>query len=345
MPTLTIPSPAGTFNVIIKDADGATVYSGTQGNAPFDPGISTPGDYTVYVNYNGNQNAFCFTIPPCECYIPAEVQIIDNGLGMRFAWVDFEIDPETFCPFFMQINFGNTATTTYDYPIGIPSLLSMAEVSPGRYRKVITLTPDAEFFTYRVSNYPYGFNPDYVCAEAVTIFYECISPEAAVGNISIVNDQDTGNYYLRLGFQNHCNDATCESITVNYLQPGPGGDNGSYTFTPDCSDYPGITYNDLLLSPNADLSKSYRITLIGCCGLLLDNTFIPCRGVADIDLATSIVKIGSVYYLRIIAANCGVTCHNLHIIATQTHYPGTPGANDGVTTDITFDCDGVFPQI
>jgi hypothetical protein len=60
--TLQITAPiGGTFDVVIKNSGGATVYSATHGNEVFDPAISTAGDYEMFID-GADTPVYCFTV-------------------------------------------------------------------------------------------------------------------------------------------------------------------------------------------------------------------------------------------------------------------------------------------
>lgn len=346
MPSLTIPSPSGaTFTVEIKDADGDVVYSGTQTNTPFDPEITDPGDYTVYVTYNGNTNAFCFTIPPCDCTVVKSAEIIQLEGGVRQVVFEFDIDAETFCPFIIHLSQTGGGSGA-EYPVWIYSLSDLTFVGGMTYTKTVTIYPWNTSVTYQTFKLHVGlpYDTEPCMGEPQTVFYECISPEAAIEDISIITDFDSGNTYLRIGFNGNCNDYTCNEFSLNYQQLVGGTDSGTYTFTADCSSYPSTTYMNFLLSPSAH-AKTYRITLIGCCGMIHSNKTISCKQIPNADISYEVLLLASQYVLRVTINSCGSTCKNFKVYRVQSHFSGGTGAQDvGYSSTITPDCDAAFPQ-
>ncbi len=349
MPVFTIPSPSGgIFTVVIKDASGSTVYSGTQGNAPFDPGITDAGDYEMLVTSDGNTNGWCFTIQACPCYIPFNVHIEDTGSGIRYAYMDFNIDPDTFCHFYMHVAFGNPGTTTFAYPLTVPDLASLTFVSTGVYRKQILLTPDAIFFTYQISNYPYGYDDRYVCEPTpTTVNYSCVAVDANSSGLRIV--EDSGDYYIEIPFQNHCDDKTCETTTINYSQIVSGSlvpDVGTYTFTPDCTDFPSPTIMRFLVTPNISILSQikYNVTLINCCGSTpFSNLNALCKAPTintTLPFSIVIVKVGADYFCRISATfkDCGFSCDYINGRLFQTGTFSSGGHDTVLFSNIMVDC-------
>ena len=349
MPNLTIPSPSGaTFTVVIKDADNNTVFSGTETNAPFDPGIDDPGDYTVFVTYNGNTNAFCFTIPPCTCPIVESAEIVQLEGGVRQIVFTMTINPQEFCPFHIVISqsAGSSGTT---FPVTILTLSDLTFVAGNTYTKTVTLWPttiSVEYQTFKViPGTAVDVDVNEKCMQQPqTVFFECISPTTLLSDVSVITNFDTNLTYLRIGFQGHCDDFTCNEFTLNYQQLG-GTDIGIYSFTADCSNFPSVTYMDFLLNPGPT-QKTYKITLTGCCGAILTNSTISCQRIPNADISAQILLIASQYVFRVTINSCGATCKDFRIYYVQSHFPGGGGGAQDVGTSITFspDCDASFPQ-
>ena len=358
MANIVINNPVGVFTVEIKDSSNVTVYGPvTQTNAPFDPGITTPGDYVIYVTFEDNTNGFCWHITGCQCPIPTNAEIFDEG-GIRKVQFTFDIpDLEEFCFFTIQLSYTGSHAGV-DYPINISDISQLEFVSGSTYTKTISLIYDmtATSVTYQTwlgpsfSGTPCMQNPatvtlvDMPCIEAQT------TPTSSWRFV-----KDGANYYVEIGFQTNCDTENCDSFNLNYLQTNtvtaPTGppDSGSYSFTSDCSDFPAITYMRFLLNPQLGTSgavnMTYRFTLFGCCNTetpLVNNFQITCRN--QTFTSVGLVKIGTDYYIRFTVPNCGGLCHSFAGTATQLGSFTSGSANVVSIPSTPIDCDGSFPQ-
>lgn len=270
--TLSIPTPVGaTFAVVIKNSGGTTVYSATHGNEDFDPGITTPGDYTMYVD-GRTDPAWCFTISECECPVVQTVSV-ELVSGSYYGTVVFDMSGGFSCPFKINVE---TDFTTGSFSIN--SLADLTLQTGSIYYR--------QFLIGGVGNLGWSVTllDGTICDSGYIGEVECVPP-----TLQNVTPYDTlfriaynGTthlytivYELVVG---SCDAATCTGATVNYLQINGGivgaPDSGTVsvadlcsgnfigpygTLTPNTS-YPGHTAGTGVNGPR------YQVTLTTCCG-------------------------------------------------------------------------------
>jgi len=254
---ITIGSPLGaTFTVEIKNQYGDTVYGPvSQTNAPFDPGITDSGDYTMTVNNNGAINGWCFSVDDtCACPVFNSAEIVVTPAGLYYADISFDMSGGFLCPFLINAYNGFGSPT-----ININSLADFTSHTGDIYTKRIQFLPSPDFF------YEVRLTDNTFC-RSETIHYNCDGPHLQTGLLEQF-PANSGNYRIALTF-NHCGD-TCHTVTVNYLQLAPIGgtlDAGSLVQTISCpapyTFYIPVTPANT--APGATLS--YKITTTDCCG-------------------------------------------------------------------------------
>lgn len=254
-------SPAGIFNVVVKNSSGGTVFTGTENNSPFTvPGLVS-GDYTAYVTYAGNTNGWCFTVINCSCPTWTNHLITISGIPPSVVY-------------FLEI--------TFDMSGGFPNCPFTINYDDGVAPNSITISSLADFTShvgtdYKIKIHVYAPRASWTissggtaCTAApVNDFFSCHSP--SVPNVSIVEIGSVFN--LKLVFAN-CG-ATCHEYSISYLQnyvlPLLTPDSGFVDIVLDC----GASYPFTVLIPlsnvgtfyltGTDVAYLYRIN--DCCGL------------------------------------------------------------------------------
>lgn len=253
----------GSFDVVIKNSSGVTVYSTPHNNETFDPAITTAGDYTMYINGNDTP-VYCFTISACECppFISASIST-PNDVFYYFN-IEFDLSEWEFCPFSIYVESIGYFSATYD----INTLADLTFVSSDLGRKTTLIGGRTDIF-YRV-NLLDGLST--FCYDGY-VNADCESPTLPT---TLTGRLDGSVYSIDIVYPD-C--GTCNEFTFNYIQTSPVGsgitpDTGTFTDTIDCGGLPD-TINHIV-TPNfgtADPSVVpliYRLSATDCCG----NTYI-----------------------------------------------------------------------
>lgn len=267
----------GSFDVVIKNSGGTTVYSATHGNETFDPAITTAGDYTMYID--GEETpVYCFTISACECppFLSASVST-PNDVFYYFN-IEFDLSDWEFCPFSIYVESIGYFSATYD----INTLADLSFVSSDLGRKTTLIGGRTDIY-YRVqlldSEATFCYD-GYVYAPEV-----CVAP-VPVGSYSLGLIGGTTNGCFFNYNSADCGSFTCNGLTINYLQTNAGivgtPDSGSIPITDVCATYPTGSIS-FPITPNTSypaytgnpLSGSgrarYSITIENCCGTIFNG--------------------------------------------------------------------------
>lgn len=250
----------GSFDVVIKNSVGTTVYSATHGNETFDPAITTAGDYTMYID--GEETpVYCFTISACECPPFIQAYISTPNDVFYYFNIEFDLSDWEFCPFFIYVESIGYFSATY----AINTLADLSFVSSDLGRKTTLIGGRTDiYYAVTLMDTPSG-EP---CYDGY-VNEDCSSPTLPT---TITGRLDGGVYSIDVVYPD-C--GTCNEFTFNYIQTSPASgsitpDVGTFTDTIDCGGLPN-TINHIV-TPNfgtADPSVIpliYQLSATDCCG-------------------------------------------------------------------------------
>jgi len=318
----------GTFSVVIKNSSGTTVYSATHGNETFDPGITTPGSYVLYID---DAIGFCFDVPVCECPPFTSATIILGGLTYSGLFSFTYDSPDDFCPFDILIRTEFTGGMFGTIPIN--SLSDLVAAPSGVYTKTISLG-GVGFMEYKIKTQ----SSDEVCVSG-TVTYDCVPP--TIESVDLAYSEELG-YYLKI-ISTVCG---CGSYTANYVQTYPSTSySGGSSRVIDCESLPDTFIIPITPIPDASGRVEMTVTITDCCRgeteYLLD-ILPPCSG-PTLPTAYNIVLIGSQYYMRVTFPSCGGTCQEVGLLFQQNNLL-TVGSNDFVGPVYTsLSCSDTYP--
>ena len=269
----------GSFDVVIKNSSGVTVYSATHGNETFDPAITTAGDYTMYID--GEETpVYCFTISACECppFLAAEVTT-PNDVFYYFN-INFDISEWEFCPFSIYVEAIGYFSSTYD----INTLADFTLVTSDLAKKTTLIGGRTDIY-YRVQLLD---SEATFCYDGYVTSEECFSTEIVPidgGFVQITNGGSTG-FRLFMDYNDaDYPDFTCTSLVVNYLQINTGivgtPDSGTLVI-PDVLAFsgtsiiwsvsPNLSYPAYIGSPFSGVGRvRYSVTVENCCGQIMSG--------------------------------------------------------------------------
>lgn len=271
MATIQITEPTGSFLVTIKNSSGTTVYSDTQDNTPFDPGITDPDDYIIYVDNGGAVNGFCWTITGCECPV-LDSAVITLEEVTYYGEISFDMSGGFGCPFQIYVETAFSTGILY-----INSLSDFTSNVGDIYTKKFIIGGVGDLY-YRIE-----LADGTICVDGY-ISYECEPVTLGITtdgkHFYLLNSNPVtclGTWTLQL-IVDECG-VTCNTYTVNYLQVNAlvSGvpDSGTYSATASCVNSPAITLNPYTVSPNLDIvgfdgcdgiTPIYNVTYTDCCG-------------------------------------------------------------------------------
>jgi hypothetical protein len=278
---LQITAPiGGTFDVVIKNSGGTTVYSATHGNEVFDPAITTAGDYEMYID-GADTPVYCFTITACEC--PPFLQAFISTPNDVFYYfnIEFDLSGWTFCPFFIYVESIGYFSATY----AINTLADLTFVSSDLGRKTTLIGGRTDIY-YAVTLMDTATGEP--CYEGYVTSEECFSTEIVPIDGGFAQITSGGSTGVRL-FMDY-NDAdypdfTCTSLVVNYLQINAGiigtPDSGTLVI-PDVLAFsgtsiiwsvsPNLSYPAYIGSAVTGSGRArYSITVENCCGAIFSG--------------------------------------------------------------------------
>jgi hypothetical protein len=260
---LQITAPlGGTFDVVIKNSVGTTVYSATHGNEVFDPAITTAGDYEMFID-GAETPVHCFTISACEC--PPFLQAFISTPNDVFFYfnIEFDLSGWTFCPFFIYVESIGYFSATY----AINTLADLTFVSSDLGRKTTLIGGRTDIYYVVTLMDDTSGTP---CVEGY-VSSECVSPPLP---LTLTGNLVDGVYSVDIDYT-VCGDNTCNTMVWNYLQTSPAGgsvtpDSGTFTDTIDCGALP-YTSNHVLTPDFGILDPStipliYIFSATDCCG-------------------------------------------------------------------------------
>lgn len=244
--TLHIPEPTGTFDVVIKDSVGTTVYSASHNNDPFTVSLSA-GDYIVYTTLGTAENGWCLTVPACTTCPEFIAAVITLESGSYYFYLRVNL-AAGFCPFDLFVESIYTSGT-----VTIGSLDDFTSNVGDVYTKKI-LIGGASSINYSVSN------EGGLCFEGVVSYgcegvpYWMLRPSQTISGVR----------YLVIRFTECAAEGGCNDVTINYTQVFPvgGTDSGSFPATVDCDALPYDVYIPLVATGDT----GYNISVINCCG-------------------------------------------------------------------------------
>jgi len=260
--TLQITAPlGGSFDVVIKNSGGTTVYSATHGNEVFDPAITTAGDYQMFIN-GGETPVYCFTITACECppFLGASIST-PNDVFYYFN-IEFDLSGWEFCPFSIYVESIGYFSSTYD----INTLADLTFVSSDLGRKTTLIGGRTDIY-YRVQ----------LLDSEATFCYdgyvnsECVAPPLP---LTLTGNLVGGVYSIDIDYT-ICGDNTCNTMVWNYLQTSPVGssitpDSGTFTDTISCGSLPYTSNHvftpDFGTSDPSLVPLIYKLSATDCCG-------------------------------------------------------------------------------
>lgn len=239
----------GTFSVVIKNSSDVTVYTDTHGNEEFDPGITTPGSYILYINDN---EGYCFDIPECECPTLLNASIVLGGMTYTAKFLFEYLDVSTFCPFtiFIRTDF----TGGMFVPLYINSISDLTPTGdPNEYIRNVILG-GVGFMEYKIV--PQG--TETICSSG-TVTYDCVPP--TIESVDLGYSDELG-YFLKV-IATECG---CGSYTMNFVQTFPAsGYSGGASRTIDCEDLPDTFILPITPTPDAAGTVNMTVTISDCC--------------------------------------------------------------------------------
>lgn len=238
----------GTFSVVIKNTTGTTVYSATHGNETFDPGITTPGSYILYID---NEVGFCFDIPACECPPLTSATIILGGLTYSGLFSFTYDSPDDFCPFDILIRTEFTGGMFGTIPIN--SITDLVAAPSGVYTKTISLG-GVGFMEYKIKTQ----SSDEICFDG-TVTYDCVPP--TIESVELGYDSELG-YYIEVTTIG----CGCGSYTINYTQTYPvAAFSGGASRVLDCEDLPDVFRVYINPTPDGAGRVGMKVNITDCC--------------------------------------------------------------------------------
>lgn len=340
MPTFNINEPVlgggEFFDVEIKNSLGVTVFSSSViTNAPFDPSITTAGEYILYVSYAGGEPVgFCFSITECVCNIPT-VEIVQEG-SLRYAVFEFDLSGG-FCPFGMDISYGGGSSSAV-YPVYFYDLSSFTSNVGFTYTKKILLYPDSTFITYTTYKELERIN---ACIEETTVTIDCVSP--TIESVELVFEG--GDYKFRITYSDCGSD--CNEVSWGFSQVG-GGTGGVFGDIVACSPFIGVYDHDVIPVISGGVI-AFNLSATNCCGFTQYfevEIDAPCDA-PEIDSVVLIDDGGANATLRMTFNDCGDTCHNFIFSGGQNWLSGENPGTGGIsfTLTIAIPCGGSFPYV
>jgi hypothetical protein len=331
---LQITAPiGGTFDVVIKNSVGTTVYSATHGNEVFDPAITTAGDYEMFID-GEDTPVYCFTISACEC--PPFVSAYINTPNDVFYYfnIEFDLSDWEFCPFALYVESLGYFSATYN----INELSDFSAVTSDLAKKTTLIGGRTDIY-YRVNLLDFDAT---FCYDGYVSGEDCVSP--TIESVTLRQEgtcETTRTFFIDVDFSGVTDPC---SVSANFAQTAPTSvysDTETTTITTDSTwsfqVFPtGVGVNQLV---------RFNVSITDCCGFVTNRTISL---TTDCDAPTipptlSIVLISSVYYLRAIYADCGGCCHQANFSWNQNNLL-LSGSNDtGVNNSNIIPCGGSFP--
>jgi hypothetical protein len=331
---LQITAPlGGTFDVVIKNSVGTTVYSATHGNEVFDPAITTAGDYEMFID-GAETPVHCFTITACECppFLAAEITT-PNDVFYYFN-INFDISGWEFCPFSIYVESIGYFSATYD----INTLADFTLVTSDLAKKTTLIGGRTDIY-YRVQLLD---SEATFCYDGYVTNEDCVSP--TIDSITLRQEgtcETTRTFFIDVDFSGVTDPCL---LNANFTQTAPTSvysDTATTTITTDGT----WSFQVFPTSVGVNQLVRFNVSVTDCCGLITTRTIsltTDCDG-PTIPPTLSIVLVGSVYYLRAIYADCGGCCHGANFSYNQNNLL-LSGSNDtGVNNSNDIPCGGSFP--
>lgn len=333
------------FAVTIKNSSGVTVYGPSpQTNAPFDPGITTTGDYVMTIDNNGADSGYCFTIPPCTtCPAVSSITLDEGTAPLVYGYAHFKFDMmQGFrCPFIIS----GTISTGGTFSVTVNNLTDFDSNAGSIYDKTIWIGGDTTSISYSIDLVS-GTH----CASG-NIAPACVG--STFSALSLTPDTLSGQYIL--SFQYDTCGSPCHNMSWNYLQVAPAHvgfvpDAGSFTDTVTCSGLPHV--RNFYLSPTGvefNDTLTYNFSATDCCGVV--RTFSlsytpPCVGPtmnAASGVGIGMDGGGNIIIFMLDKTSNGTDCSTFIVTYSQTNTGYTSGlADSGTHTVVASGASGAF---
>ena len=265
---ITIPFPAllggEHFDVIIKNAAGATVFTNPETNATFTVPLASGSGYQMFVTYDGATNVWCFDAFECVCptLYSATISGITTVSG-TFYQLDISFDyrsasPLVFsCPFEISVDDGTGGRSFL-----ISSFADFTANFGGIYTRSIHLYTDSAIVDVTRP----GFGSCLV--SPLSLHFACSAPTIPTFPNAPAISETLGSWYLDLKF--HALGGDCNTIDVNYTEISYSGSGvpDAGTVTVDVSTLgPLPAIYTLPLNPRGtEPILVYAISYTDCCG-------------------------------------------------------------------------------
>jgi hypothetical protein len=255
--SIIIPNPtvsSAVFSVVIKNAAGTVVYTGTESNTAFTVTGLSGGNYTMTVTNGGYSNEWCFTVSACSCPNYVGSVFSSPTAGLLYFSVKFDMS-EGFpaCPFVVAIIDSDGTVRSFT----ISSLSDLTLVSGSIYE--LTSFVVGPNITLQIQM------DGMVCVAPVEFHYLC-TPPLMPDEVVLLRNMD-GSHSLQLTFP--AAGVSCTNMTINWLQdmflsPDAGSTIVNLTGSLIYPNVVTIPVDPTILVEGAEIT--YTVTVTDCCG-------------------------------------------------------------------------------
>lgn len=332
------------IEVVVKDSDGLTVFTGSQTNDPFDVAGLVDGDYTAYFTYGTNTKNYCFTISPCVCPTLLDFDIVARETSpvlydyvLTFDFSTFQ--PTRECSFCLDLAWpdGSGAHLCFS------DIATFTDLGSDIYEWKYFAGSDQTSVTYRISK---STQPDYisgeVCVPDTSVSYECGLFSLGFPTLEIIYPTDPSDDYSVQVTYPSCGDV-CQSVSWNWVETDSPSIRGTFTDTLVCSPS-SLTFNHILgKNPAPGFPLRYRFVGTDCCGNTYTKDLVYCKSVLQRSYLTNSV-VPFTQTIRVTVNSCDVAhlCGNIYTISW--HQVNAVGVPDSGTMVVTLNC-GSLPNI